>query len=146
MLIPAKGNYEVCYKGINHEGKEYTWAGPRVEAWDEEGTPWIVTEDRRRRLVPADIHSNYSHVREADGPIVAVIPGGDWQYECEGWDGPGPVLAWLVQEDGCMYPVDTDGDGMVDKITQLSNLVRIFHPSWLNQSSVPPGRIDDKGE
>ena len=139
MLIPARGNYEVVYTGTDNEGKPYTFAGPTVEAWDEDGVPWIVNEEfkKARRLTPANSASNYSHVAQTDGPVIAAVPGSEWQYQCtgEGWDQPSPILAWLVRADGSVYPVAPDSDGYVDDCTTAGNFKKITHPAWEEDST-----------
>lgn len=131
MLIPATTPYEVRYEGTHPNGEVYKYTGPAVVAWDaEDGTPWIVGD---RGLIPVTKYRNFIGVVEADSPVVAVIPGGEWRYETE-WEGrtspSSPILVWLVRANGQVDPFDSDSEGFVDDVSRLSNFKRLFHPDW----------------
>lgn len=134
-MIPATTPYEVYYKGTDNEGKPYTWPGPQVIAWDDDGAPLVIPDSHKqaRRLQRATDYGNFSHVAPADSPTVAALPGGGWRVEYKNDDGTlwsAPLVAWHIRASGETIPIDCDSTGYADNPTDSSNFVRIFHPEW----------------
>ncbi|QYC44942.1 hypothetical protein Nocox_36940 [Nonomuraea coxensis DSM 45129] len=130
MLIPATIPFVALFKHDRTDAKGETrtaYSRMPVVAWDEGGYPYVPG---KHSLVPANSYSNFEGIHQDDAPVVAAIPGGDWQVKWSNEDGSAyvePVLAWIIDSDGGAKPISSDSDGIVD-VVRTSNTVELICP------------------
>ncbi|MEU0990291.1 hypothetical protein [Streptomyces sp. NPDC005953] len=127
-MIPAQHPYEAHYK--QEEGGRTVHRSKPVIAWDDEGQA-LVVDERSGRLVPANNGRAFTGLSEGVHPVVAAIPGGGWSARFKNSDGSSiidPLVAWTVQSNGTLTPVDTDLTGLCDDPTTMANFDGLVAP------------------
>lgn len=98
----------------------------RVVAFDDDGEPMVIADDRLRRASRVGT----GKWALADCGSVTVIPGGGWMVRRVESDGRSvwsvPVVAWRIVGDAGV-PMVTDEDGMVVELPSGDEW-SVFHP------------------
>ncbi|MFJ4274035.1 hypothetical protein ACIP29_26160 [Streptomyces coelicoflavus] len=133
-MIPARHPYEARYK--QEENGRTVFRSKPVIAWDDEGQA-LVVDERTGRLVPANNGRTFTGLSEGGHPVVAAIPGGGWSARYKHPDGTttaDPLVAWTVQSNGTLTPIDTDTTGLCDDATGVSNFDGLVAPETDKQA------------
>ena len=56
-----------------------------------------------------------------EGYAVAMIPGAGWEAVYPG-GLVSPIIAWVLHQDGSVFPVDTDGAGLVERTSKHAEI------------------------
>lgn len=132
-MIPATTNVECQFEGDRGDGTKYRYTSNPVIAWDDDGTPLVLGDGA---LVSAERYRNFIGLVEADAPVVAALPGGEWRAEFKDDDGTihsTPLLSWNVRADGTATPIVAGSDGDVYDPCEVSNFSRLYIPEWENE-------------
>lgn len=131
-MIPAPPGLVARFKstGNGPGGTRTYYTDRRVYAFDDEGTPMIVSQEPARRLVPATQYSDYHGLVESGDDYIGLIPGGGWRWKEEGTDENGeqwvidePLVAWALRRDGAVIPLWAE-EGYVTEARWVSDPTR----------------------
>lgn len=136
-MIPAPPGLKARFKstGNGPEGPYTYYTDHRVYAFDDDGTPLIVSWPPERRLVPATQYHDYDGLVESGDDFITLIPGGGWHCKEECTDENGerrvydqPLVAWALRRDGIIVPLQTDGEGYVHAPETHAEIYHPDHP------------------
>lgn len=135
-MIPAPPGLVARFKRVGEGPKgAYTYfEESRVYAFDDDGTPLIISRESARELVRATQYSDYHGLLEsAECDYVALISAGGWRCKTEFTDKNGkrwvsdePLVAWSLRRDGIVIPLKVDSDGFVYEVRREV----IYHPDY----------------
>jgi hypothetical protein len=125
-MIANTHPYEALFR--RQKGDQKWFDKKPIVAWNDDGEALVVSD---RHLVCASSYPFFYCIQEADGRVVAAIPGGGYLARYKQETGPPldvPILAWLITEDGRAMPITSDSDGYGNEATESSNFESIIEP------------------
>jgi hypothetical protein len=92
-VIPAERGYTAIYRP---EGDQYHLER-EVVAWEDDGSPLVLSETDGKGLVPAASYPGLDCI-EKRSPLVAFLNGGGWRCDDR------PVVVWGIRANDAVEP------------------------------------------
>lgn len=129
-MIPAPDGFAARIKRTftDNQGKHaHYYDQLPIVAFD--GDEPLVADPERKALLNLSRHGLVGI--ERDERIIAIMPAGGWRIEWTNKDGSSwsePLVGWGLRADGTVAALETDADGVVIPISEISGDNRIYHP------------------
>ena len=102
-----------------HSNPRHQFSELPVEAWGPDGKALVVDEEAGC-LVEATSRPGFSQLRGCSQIVAATTAAPGWQLQVWNDDKDDdstflePIAAWLVDQDGCLFPVGGTNDSWLD--------------------------------